>query len=723
MNNDFSYTILEYINNAIRNNSIHPLNLGGISSSGGGSGTPPGGFVGYLPQTRVGYDLSEVTSSGLPASGWSLLDNLNHIRYDILAIETSLADGEFGHTILDEGVSVAQRKYLDFVGNGVSILDDLAENTTIVTISGNSGATDIFTSLDGKRVTVVNGLVTLIEGISESASPSTSTSASESASESASTSESASESASESVSPSVSESASTSESASESASESISISASESVSPSTSESTSESSSYSESTSPSASESSSYSDSASESASESASYSDSASESASASSSYSDSASESASPSASVSESASSSMQYITSTFEDGVASPACTPRPTGFDRVSAQWIQSAHFDSSTVVANHFDSVVDTGGKLSITGGAAHDGSGGLLYTHSSTTAAYGKKLATNDPYGDTDFHQQFWVDISNVSIAAGKYLTIARQQSYSETPTFDIDVDGDNPNVLHFYYYTSAGVKTSLTSSSELSAGYHNVHVSRIKFPFSSPTGYSYMILIDCLPIFRTTSLVYSTTRGSTCYTFYGCIASDDTSPSGTVKFDTIYGRESYAFPIPMTLANNGGNYGMTVFSQKAWGGGYFDYSPAVTSLDLQFDVNLDGFTMAEGDELELVSYGGNDTYTTLYVTYTTASGQWLSLEVYDTVSPGYVRSSDYVLPSGWNTVGITIETGGSGTLILNSVEKETLTINNVSSTITDVLFGQASLSSSSTPATCYGAVLMDNIIEEVGWS
>jgi len=221
MNNDFSYTILEYINNAIRNSAIKPFNLGGVSASGGGSGTPPGGYVGYLPQTRVAYDLSEATSSGLPASGWSLLDNLNHIRYDILTLENIVASGvgEVDEAPIDGDI------YARKDGGWVAV----------------DGATGSFISSDNKRITVVNGLTTAIEVISVSASPSASISqsASESVSPSASISQSASESASSSTSESASESTSTSESSSTSASESASTS--ESSSPSASESASESS--------------------------------------------------------------------------------------------------------------------------------------------------------------------------------------------------------------------------------------------------------------------------------------------------------------------------------------------------------------------------------------------------------------------------------------------------------------------------------------------------
>ena len=158
MNNDFSYTILEYINNAVRNTSIRPLNLGGIAASGGGSGTPPGGFVGYLPQTRVAYDLSE--STDITASG-SLLDNLNHMRYRIASVE-EVVSLSGGHLILDEGIPVTPRVNLDFVGEGVSLSDDSETGTTIVTVEGgdDSGVLAITTvttttTLDETHTTVL----------------------------------------------------------------------------------------------------------------------------------------------------------------------------------------------------------------------------------------------------------------------------------------------------------------------------------------------------------------------------------------------------------------------------------------------------------------------------------------------------------------------------------------------------------------------------------------
>ena len=87
MYNSFEATILNSVRTIDRLYKAKPLFLGGVTGSGGGVGSPTGGFVGYLPQSRVAFDLSEVASSGIPASGQSLLDNLNRIRYELSTLE------------------------------------------------------------------------------------------------------------------------------------------------------------------------------------------------------------------------------------------------------------------------------------------------------------------------------------------------------------------------------------------------------------------------------------------------------------------------------------------------------------------------------------------------------------------------------------------------------------------------------------------------------------
>lgn len=56
-----------------------PINLGGTSGSGGGSGAPPGGFYGSLPQSRVAGDTTE-SFEYTSGSVVSLLSNLNNLR-------------------------------------------------------------------------------------------------------------------------------------------------------------------------------------------------------------------------------------------------------------------------------------------------------------------------------------------------------------------------------------------------------------------------------------------------------------------------------------------------------------------------------------------------------------------------------------------------------------------------------------------------------------------
>ena len=64
--------------------------LGGTSGSAGGSGGPPGGFVGKLTQGNVCYDTTEAE---LAIGATSLVDNLNHIRYRVNILEET---GEYG---------------------------------------------------------------------------------------------------------------------------------------------------------------------------------------------------------------------------------------------------------------------------------------------------------------------------------------------------------------------------------------------------------------------------------------------------------------------------------------------------------------------------------------------------------------------------------------------------------------------------------------------------
>ena len=142
MNSRFDYEILDAINNAMRSVKASPLNLGGIAGSGGGIGGPTGGIIGWLPQTRVAYDLSEVASSGIPESGMSLLDNLNHMRYRIEAIESGAMAGYI--EVQEEGVIVSPAvTVLNFVGNAVtaSLVSSGIVNVTVSGTTSSGGGT------------------------------------------------------------------------------------------------------------------------------------------------------------------------------------------------------------------------------------------------------------------------------------------------------------------------------------------------------------------------------------------------------------------------------------------------------------------------------------------------------------------------------------------------------------------------------------------------------
>jgi hypothetical protein len=136
----YETTLIDYINLIERSANLRPLILGGVSSTGGGEGGPPGGFIGYLPQWRIAYDETEDATLATVESGASLLDNLNHIRY---LIATVSGGGGVGHIIQDDGVSQTQRSKLNFTGVIVSVIDDPANNATIVNFTTGSGSGDV----------------------------------------------------------------------------------------------------------------------------------------------------------------------------------------------------------------------------------------------------------------------------------------------------------------------------------------------------------------------------------------------------------------------------------------------------------------------------------------------------------------------------------------------------------------------------------------------------
>lgn len=84
----FERAFFDYFNALKRDLQTKPLVLGGAASSGPGIGGPAGGFIGYLPQSRITYDYLELGLNTTTASGPSLWDNLNHIRYRLDVLES-----------------------------------------------------------------------------------------------------------------------------------------------------------------------------------------------------------------------------------------------------------------------------------------------------------------------------------------------------------------------------------------------------------------------------------------------------------------------------------------------------------------------------------------------------------------------------------------------------------------------------------------------------------
>ena len=165
----FEYTVLDMIEQASRTSKTSPLNLGGVAGAGGGVGGPPGGFIGQLPQYRVAYDTLEAATlatnpSGVAGiSGWSLVDNLNHIRFRLNVLESG------GSIIVTDDNTPAT--YYDvteihFSGAGVVVTDlggGEVKATISATGSGGGGLTEsaanaLYLRLDTNNNPLTGGL-------------------------------------------------------------------------------------------------------------------------------------------------------------------------------------------------------------------------------------------------------------------------------------------------------------------------------------------------------------------------------------------------------------------------------------------------------------------------------------------------------------------------------------------------------------------------------------
>lgn len=141
---NFDLNYFAYLAELKRQIQLSSLVLGGAAGSGGGIGGPPGGFTGFLPQTRVAYDLTEAEDDGFVVSAGSpsLLDNLNHIRYRIAVVEAATGGGI---EVYEDDVLVASGvTIIDFHGAEVT---DIGAGEVEVTISGGGSGSSTFLDL------------------------------------------------------------------------------------------------------------------------------------------------------------------------------------------------------------------------------------------------------------------------------------------------------------------------------------------------------------------------------------------------------------------------------------------------------------------------------------------------------------------------------------------------------------------------------------------------
>lgn len=133
MTRKFDRTILDLIEGSARNFKALPLNLGAVAGSGGGIGSPPGGYIGWLPQTRVAYDEEELATLDTSISG-SLLDNLNHIRYRLGQVEASS-----GVLVIDDWDGSPSINPTDRITFSGVIVTDLGGGHALITVTSSGG--------------------------------------------------------------------------------------------------------------------------------------------------------------------------------------------------------------------------------------------------------------------------------------------------------------------------------------------------------------------------------------------------------------------------------------------------------------------------------------------------------------------------------------------------------------------------------------------------------
>lgn len=173
----YEQSLIELVNSAQRAQKAQPLILGAVASAGGGVGGPPGGFIGYLPESRVAYDTLEAATSGTGEKP-SLVDNLNHIRYRIGMVEsgtvvtafTSLTDtpdsytGQAGKAV----VVKSDESGLEF-GNSPEGITSIVAGSGIVVTEVSEGVIQVSATYSGGGA--AGGVTQIVAGSGITISP------------------------------------------------------------------------------------------------------------------------------------------------------------------------------------------------------------------------------------------------------------------------------------------------------------------------------------------------------------------------------------------------------------------------------------------------------------------------------------------------------------------------------------------------------------------------
>lgn len=173
MSREYEFTIIEEINGALRKNMAQPLQLGGISGPDGGTGGPPGGFIGLLPQTKITYDETEAATLVTVESG-NLVDNLNHIRYRLNEVESGVSDHYVQMTLVNytEDIFAGDGRGYLVIPPNLDGMNLIFAHARVIT-AGTTGTTDIQVHNETDAVDMLSTKVTIDSGEvgSETATP------------------------------------------------------------------------------------------------------------------------------------------------------------------------------------------------------------------------------------------------------------------------------------------------------------------------------------------------------------------------------------------------------------------------------------------------------------------------------------------------------------------------------------------------------------------------